>query len=143
MSCPAYEPGIHALSPCRRRPNSRIAEQGSPVNKELRRRSANPMSPHYAFHVSDAELDAIRQRVGVAVSQPDPRDDPLILSGSHLTRTVARSPRPGLAGSCSTTSPSPSLLALAGRNTPWDTVQQPRNSRAPPPTCRLLGPHCQ
>jgi hypothetical protein len=50
------------------------------------------MSPHYAFHVSDAEFDAIRQRVGVAVSQPDPRDYPLILSESTCIATLARSP---------------------------------------------------
>ena len=44
------------------------------MNKELGRRYANPMSHHYAFHVSDAEFDAILQRVGGTVSQPDPRD---------------------------------------------------------------------
>ena len=52
------------------------------MNKELERHCANPMSHHYAFHVSDAEFDAILQRVGGAVSQPDPRDYPLILSES-------------------------------------------------------------
>jgi hypothetical protein len=40
------------------------------VNKELGRRSADPMSHHYAFHVIDAEFDAILQRVGGSVSQP-------------------------------------------------------------------------
>jgi hypothetical protein len=29
------------------------------VNKELGRRAANPKTHHYAFHVSDAEFDAI------------------------------------------------------------------------------------
>jgi len=65
------------------------------VNKELGRHCANPMSHHYAFHVSDAEFDAILQQVSGAVSQPDPRDYPLILSESTCTaRSSWGYPRP-------------------------------------------------
>jgi hypothetical protein len=46
------------------------------------------MSHHYAFHVSDAEFDAILQRVEGAMRSPDPRDLSLDPVGEHLHRAL-------------------------------------------------------